>query len=94
MTDRMTWQNPRVLRLLVLVFVAGGLSGAFAFRMWRIMVHRDAAVSVLVSLNNKQSSLEMRWCLDCHRNPEKYVRPRQFVTKMGYVPVVRVEKPG
>jgi hypothetical protein len=34
----------------------------------------------------QQSNLEMRWCLDCHRNPEKYVRPRQFVTKMGYEP--------
>jgi hypothetical protein len=28
----------------------------------------------------------MRWCLDCHRNPEKYVRPRELVTKMGYEP--------
>jgi hypothetical protein len=34
----------------------------------------------------QQNSLEMRWCLDCHRNPEKYVRPREFITKMGYVP--------
>jgi len=33
-----------------------------------------------------QSSLEMRRCLDCHRNPEKYVRPREFITKMGYEP--------
>jgi hypothetical protein len=31
-------------------------------------------------------SLQMRWCLDCHRNPEKYVRPREFITKMGYEP--------
>lgn len=34
----------------------------------------------------QQNSLEMRWCLDCHRNPEKYVRPREFITKMGYQP--------
>ncbi|MDE3195493.1 MAG: cytochrome c3 family protein [Acidobacteriota bacterium] len=34
----------------------------------------------------QQSNLQMRWCLDCHRNPEKYVRPREFVTKMGYEP--------
>jgi hypothetical protein len=33
-----------------------------------------------------QSSLEMRWCLDCHRNPEQYLRPREFITKMGYEP--------
>ncbi|MDP9169153.1 MAG: cytochrome c family protein [Acidobacteriota bacterium] len=34
----------------------------------------------------QNASLEMRWCLDCHRNPEKYVRPREFITKMGYEP--------
>jgi len=33
-----------------------------------------------------QSSLEMRWCLDCHRNPEQFLRPRQFITTMGYEP--------
>jgi hypothetical protein len=36
----------------------------------------------------QQASLEMRWCLDCHRNPEKFVRPRQFITKMGYDPEI------
>ena len=34
----------------------------------------------------QQASLQMRWCLDCHRNPEKYVRPRELVTQMGYEP--------
>jgi hypothetical protein len=34
----------------------------------------------------QNASLEMRWCLECHRNPEKFVRPRQFITKMGYEP--------
>jgi len=34
----------------------------------------------------QEASLQMRWCLDCHRNPEKYVRPRDMVTKMGYEP--------
>jgi hypothetical protein len=32
------------------------------------------------------NSLQMEWCLNCHRNPEQYLRPREFVTKMGYVP--------
>jgi hypothetical protein len=32
------------------------------------------------------NSLQMEWCLNCHRNPEQYVRPREFVTQMGYVP--------
>ncbi len=34
----------------------------------------------------QENSLQMHWCLDCHRNPQDYVRPREFVTKMGYVP--------
>ncbi len=32
------------------------------------------------------ASLQMEWCLNCHRHPEKYVRPREFITKMGYEP--------
>jgi hypothetical protein len=32
------------------------------------------------------SSLQMEWCLDCHRAPEKYVRPRAAVFTMGYEP--------
>jgi hypothetical protein len=32
------------------------------------------------------SSLQMEWCLDCHRHPEKYVRPRAAVYAMGYQP--------
>jgi hypothetical protein len=32
------------------------------------------------------SSLQMEWCLDCHRAPEKYVRPRSAVFQMGYEP--------
>src|SRR5882672_3512370 len=39
-----------------------------------------------MALTYQESNLEMRWCLDCHRNPEKYVRPREFITKMGYEP--------
>jgi hypothetical protein len=32
------------------------------------------------------SSLQMEWCLDCHRAPQKYVRPRAAVFTMGYRP--------
>jgi hypothetical protein len=39
-------------------------------------------------LMRQQSSLQMEWCLDCHRNPEKYVRPRAEVFTMGYRPAV------
>ena len=40
----------------------------------------------LMPLTVQHANLEMSWCLDCHRNPEKYVRPREFVTTMGYHP--------
>jgi len=36
----------------------------------------------------QKQSLQMNWCLDCHRNPEKYVRPRSEVLTMGYKPPV------
>ena len=39
-----------------------------------------------MALMYQQSTLQMRWCLECHRNPENFVRPRQFITKMGYDP--------
>jgi hypothetical protein len=34
----------------------------------------------------QQNSLQMSWCLDCHRAPERYVRPRSEVVTMGYRP--------
>jgi len=34
----------------------------------------------------KEHTLFMEWCLDCHRAPEKYVRPREEVYTMGYTP--------
>lgn len=39
-------------------------------------------------LMKQQSSLQMEWCLNCHRNPEQYVRPRSEVFTMGYQPAV------
>lgn len=32
------------------------------------------------------NTLYMNWCLDCHRQPEKYVRPREEVFNMAYQP--------
>jgi Cytochrome c7 and related cytochrome c len=32
----------------------------------------------------QKSSLQMEWCLNCHRDPAQYVRPRDQVTTMGY----------
>ena len=39
-------------------------------------------------LTIQEQSLQMEWCINCHRNPEKYVRPRSEVTTMGYRPPV------
>lgn len=30
--------------------------------------------------------LSMGWCLECHRAPEKYLRPADQITNMSYVP--------
>jgi hypothetical protein len=45
-------------------------------------------------LMRQQSSLQMEWCLDCHRNPAQYVRPRAEVFTMGYAPPVAQEELG
>jgi len=34
----------------------------------------------------QESSLQMEWCLDCHRHPEQYVRPRDQVFNMEWQP--------
>jgi hypothetical protein len=34
----------------------------------------------------QEESLQMEWCLDCHRNPEAYVRPREAVFRVDYAP--------
>ena len=39
-------------------------------------------------LTLQENTLQMEWCINCHRNPEKYVRPRAEVYTMGYKPSV------
>ena len=34
----------------------------------------------------QKSSLQMEWCINCHRDPSPYVRPVSEITTMGYVP--------
>jgi hypothetical protein len=34
----------------------------------------------------QEKSLQMEWCLECHRNPEKYVRPKEQVYDIAYEP--------
>ena len=31
-------------------------------------------------------SLQMEWCLECHREPERFVRPREEVFNMNWQP--------
>ena len=33
----------------------------------------------------KEKPLTMEWCLDCHRNPQQYVRPKEYVFAMDYM---------
>ncbi len=33
----------------------------------------------------QQEPLSMGWCLECHRQPELYLRPNDEITTMGYV---------
>jgi hypothetical protein len=40
-------------------------------------------------LTLQENSLQMEWCLDCHRDPSRFVRPRSAIFTMGYRP----EKP-
>jgi len=39
-------------------------------------------------LTVQKHSLQMDWCLNCHRAPEQFVRPRSEVFTMGYRPPV------
>lgn len=34
----------------------------------------------------QESTLQMTWCLDCHRQPERFVRPRSEVFSVTYAP--------
>jgi hypothetical protein len=34
----------------------------------------------------QEHSLQMRWCLECHRAPEKFVRPREEVFNLNWTP--------
>jgi hypothetical protein len=39
-----------------------------------------------MALTRKEVTLYMEWCLECHRAPEKFVRPREEVFTMGWTP--------
>jgi hypothetical protein len=35
---------------------------------------------------SQEKPLTMGWCLECHRNPERYMRPVEYVTKLDWAP--------
>jgi hypothetical protein len=40
----------------------------------------------LMPLTWREHSLQMRWCLECHREPERFVRPKEMVFNMSWEP--------
>ena len=48
----------------------------------------------LMPLTYKVNTLYMNWCIECHRNPEKYLRPREEVFNMAYQPPENQEEFG
>jgi hypothetical protein len=36
----------------------------------------------------KEKSLQMEWCLECHREPERFVRPREEVFNHDWMPPI------
>jgi hypothetical protein len=42
----------------------------------------------------KAESLQMSWCLECHRNPERFIRPREEVFNMDWQPPANQEEQG
>jgi hypothetical protein len=42
----------------------------------------------------RQKSLRMEWCLGCHREPERYVRPREQIFNMEWEPPADQESMG
>jgi Cytochrome c7 and related cytochrome c len=57
-----------------------------------IHVHKGVGCSTChgqvdqMPLTRQAESLYMEWCLNCHRNPERFVRPRDQVFNMAWQP--------
>ncbi len=41
-----------------------------------------------------ENALNMEWCLDCHRNPEQHIRPRESVFDVHWTPPADQEAQG
>ncbi|MFQ5637758.1 MAG: cytochrome c3 family protein [bacterium] len=42
----------------------------------------------------RENSLNMEWCLECHRDPVRFVRPREEAVTLGWKPSVPQEELG
>ncbi|MER3523706.1 MAG: cytochrome C [Ignavibacteria bacterium] len=64
----------------------------FAYFNHSIHVNKGMACQVChgnvnaMPLMRRTSPLQMAWCLDCHRAPEKYIRPVEEIYNFDYVP--------
>ena len=72
----------RYFVILVLICILGFLFSALFF------MFRDKGDSrrMVKALTWRVAPLEMQWCLDCHRAPEKYLRPVEHVFDMDWKP--------
>lgn len=64
----------------------------FAYFNHSIHVNKGMACQVchgdvnVMPLTWKTQSLYMQWCLECHREPEKFIRPREEIYNFNYIP--------
>ncbi|HEY2585387.1 MAG TPA: cytochrome c3 family protein [Tepidisphaeraceae bacterium] len=42
----------------------------------------------------QNGSLQMAWCLDCHRQPQRFIRPRDEIFNLHYDPAHDPKRPG
>jgi cytochrome c peroxidase len=48
----------------------------------------------LMPLTMQVASLQMEWCLECHREPQKFLRPKEHVFNMEWQPPANQEDLG
>lgn len=65
-------------------------------------IHVDKGVSCVtchgrvdkMPLTMKVHTMTMSWCLDCHRHPEKYIRPKEKVFDLDWQPSDMMDETG
>ncbi len=58
MSPHATWRNPRILAMLLMVFLAGGLYGAWTMRMIHRRIHQQAPPAVFQPNSSQSLSYE------------------------------------